>query len=420
MLAASYGLLLHGSGRPRVRAGLNYIAVNLVASSLFLIGVAILYGVTGTLNMADMALKIPLIPVADRGLLHAGVAILGIAFLVKAAMWPLNFWLAPAYAAASAPVAAIFVMLSKVGVYAVLRSWTLLLSTGTADTASSGAALVYGGLATLALAAIAMMTTQLPRRLAGLGIVVSSGTVLAVLGFADAPMVGGALFYMLGSTLAASALFLLGELIERARAVDVAAAIHDDETDHVPFYVDFVESTGPTYEDDKEAQAGQAIPASMAFLGLSFTACALVIAGLPPLPGFLGKFAMLTALLDASPQRTPHSAWSMSGPGWTLLALLIGSSLLATIALSRAGIRYFWAPQDRPAPRLRAIECVPIAALLLVAAALTIHPDPVLRYTRAAAASLLNPTQYIRAVMSATPVPAPVRASRASVDRVPP
>jgi multicomponent K+:H+ antiporter subunit D len=416
MLAASYGLLLHGSGRPRVRAGLHYIAVNLVASSLFLIGVAILYGITGTLNMADMAQKIPLIPVEDRGLLHAGAAILGIAFLVKAAMWPLNFWLTPAYAAASAPVAAIFVILSKVGVYAVLRLWTLLLSTGATATAFGGAALVYGGLATLTLAAIAMMTTQLPRRLAGFGIIVSSGTLLAVLGFADAPMVGGALFYMLGSTLAASALFLLGELVERARAVDVVAAIHDDETDHVPFYVDFVESTGPTYEEDEEAQAGQAIPAAMAFLGLSFTACALVIAGLPPLSGFLGKFAMLTALLDASAQPAVAFSGSMSRPGWALLALLIGSSLLATIALSRAGIRYFWAPQDRPTPRLRVIECAPIAALLLVAVALTVRPDPVLRYTQAAAASLMNPSPYVDAVMSAKPVPAPVRATRASAD----
>ena len=74
MLAASYGLLLHGSGRPRVRAGLHYIAVNLLASSLFLIGVAVLYGITGTLNMADMAQKFPLIPPDDRSLLHAGVA----------------------------------------------------------------------------------------------------------------------------------------------------------------------------------------------------------------------------------------------------------------------------------------------------------------------------------------------------------
>ena len=224
MLAASYGLLLHGSGRARVRAGLHYIAVNLLASSFFLIGVAILYGITGTLNMADMALKLPLIPADDRGLLHAGAAILGIAFLVKAAMWPLNFWLAPAYAAASAPVAALFVHAHQGG---HLRGAAVVDAAAVdrygATAAFGGAALVYGGLATLALAAIAMLTTQQPRRLAGFGIVVSSGTLLAALGFADAPMVGGALFYLLGSTLAASALFLLAELIERARAVDVAA-----------------------------------------------------------------------------------------------------------------------------------------------------------------------------------------------------
>jgi multicomponent K+:H+ antiporter subunit D len=103
MLAASYGLLLHGSGTARVRSGLHYIAVNLLASALFLVGVAMLYGVTGTLAMADMAQKLAAIPAADRGLLHAGVAILAVAFLAKAAMWPLGFWLVPAYSAASAP-----------------------------------------------------------------------------------------------------------------------------------------------------------------------------------------------------------------------------------------------------------------------------------------------------------------------------
>ena len=104
MLSASYGLLLHGSGRWRVRAGLHYLVINLAASSLFLIGVSMLYGVTGTLNMADMAQRILAVPAEDRGLLHAGAAILAIAFLTKAAMWPLNFWLVPAYTAASAPV----------------------------------------------------------------------------------------------------------------------------------------------------------------------------------------------------------------------------------------------------------------------------------------------------------------------------
>ena len=106
MLAASYGLLLHGSGRPRVSAGLHYIAINLAASSLFLIGVSILYGITGTLNMADLAQSIAGVAVADRGLLHAAAAILAVAFLIKAAVWPLNFWLVPAYSAATAPVGA--------------------------------------------------------------------------------------------------------------------------------------------------------------------------------------------------------------------------------------------------------------------------------------------------------------------------
>ena len=90
LLAASYGLLLHGGGAMRVRAGLHYIAINLVASLLFLVGVAVLYGVTGTLNMADIAHKLPLVPESDRGLLHAGAAILAVAFLAKAALWPLN------------------------------------------------------------------------------------------------------------------------------------------------------------------------------------------------------------------------------------------------------------------------------------------------------------------------------------------
>ena len=114
LLAASYGLMLHGSGRARVSSGLHYISINLLASSLFLIGAALIYGVTGTLNMADLALKIPLVPEADRGLLHAGAAILAVAFLAKAGMWPLNFWLVPAYSAASAPVAALFAIMTKV------------------------------------------------------------------------------------------------------------------------------------------------------------------------------------------------------------------------------------------------------------------------------------------------------------------
>src|SRR3546814_5668661 len=121
MLSASYGLALHGSGLARVRAGMHYIVVNLGASFLFLIGVSLIYGVTGTLNMADLAVRAPQVVAQDRMLLEAGAAVLGVAFLVKAGMWPLSFWLPTTYTAAAPPVAAVFAIMSKVGVYVVLR-----------------------------------------------------------------------------------------------------------------------------------------------------------------------------------------------------------------------------------------------------------------------------------------------------------
>ena len=128
LLAASYGLLLHAPGRTRVGAGLHYIAINLVASSFFLIGAALLYGVTGTLNFADLAARIPEVAADDQAVLHVAVAVLAVAFLTKAAIWPMGFWLVPAYSAAGAPVAALFAIMTKVGIYAVLRLWSLMFA----------------------------------------------------------------------------------------------------------------------------------------------------------------------------------------------------------------------------------------------------------------------------------------------------
>ena len=216
MLTASYGLLLHGSGWARVRSGLHYIAMNLLASSMFLIGVAMLYGVTGTLNMADMAIMVPAIPENDRGLLHAGAAILSVAFLVKAAAWPLNFWLPSAYSAASTPVAALFAVMTKLGVYAILRVWTLLFPQEAGVSALFGGPVLVGlGLLTLAFGAIGIMATQHLGRMAAFSAILSSGTLLAALGFGQPAVTGGALYYILGSTLAISAFFLLVELVER-------------------------------------------------------------------------------------------------------------------------------------------------------------------------------------------------------------
>jgi multicomponent K+:H+ antiporter subunit D len=389
MLAASYGLLLHGGGADRVRAGLHYIAINLVASLLFLIGVAVLYGVTGTLNMADIATKLPDVPASDRGLLHAGAAILAIAFLAKAALWPMNFWLPPAYAAASAPAAALFAILTKVGVYALLRLWTLCFpATAGASAGFGGGVLVWGGLLTLVFGAIGMMASQRLARLAGYSVIASSGTLIASIGFGAPALTTGALYYLASSTLAGAALFLLVELMERSRQVELGPDQLDDGRDALPDFL--APQPGINLDDEQEALIGRAIPAALAFLGVAFMVCTLVVAGLPPLSGFIGKLAMLSALREAG-----------SVSGWLLFAGLIGAGLLAVTALMRVGMRHFWITDNRPAPRLRVAETLPIALLLGAAIGMVVMAEPVLGYTRAAAEALHDPVRYIDAVMGA-------------------
>ncbi|MDR1967249.1 MAG: monovalent cation/H+ antiporter subunit D [Burkholderiaceae bacterium] len=408
MLTASYGLLLHGSGPARVKAGLHYIAVNLLASTLFLIGVAILYGVTGTLNLADMAVVVPSIAPQDRGLLEAGAAILAIAFLVKAGAWPLNFWLTPAYSAAVAPVAALFAVMTKLGVYAVLRVWTLLFSPAAGVSAQfGGSALVWIGLATLAVGAVGIMATHHLGRMAAACTVMSSGTILAAIGFGRPDITAGALYYAVGSTLAVSALFLIVELIDRSRAADETPVYVSEvePAEGFAYPVDMLPPPDVNLDDDQHPLIGQAIPAAMAFLGLSFIACALTVAGLPPLSGFVGKVVMLTGLLGAT--QVSGQARDVAMPIWVFMALLIGAGLLTTIALSRAGVRYFWSPRGRPVPRLRVIETAPIAALLLLIGALAWQTDAALRYTQSTARALHQPYGYIGCVAGARPLPSP-------------
>ena len=407
MLTASYGLLLHGSGWARVRSGLHYIAMNLMASTMFLIGVAMLYGVTGTLSFADMAIMVPAIPENDRGLLHAGAAILAVAFLVKAAAWPLNFWLPSAYSSASAPVAALFAVMTKLGAYAVLRVWTLLFPQDAGVSALYGGPVLVGlGLLTLAFGIVGVVATQHLGRMAAFCAILSSGTLLAALGFGAPAVTGGALYYTLGSTLAISAFFLLVELIDRTREVEERPLYVGELESEDPFAypVDLMPVRDVNLDDDEQALIGRAIPAAMAFLGLAFIVCALTIAGLPPMAGFVGKVVMLSALLN--PAGFGDSA-PISTAAWLLLALLVIGGLLQVIAMSRAGVRYFWATHDRPVPRLRIIETLPIGALLLLVGALVWQADAVLRYANATARSLHDPREYIGSVVSTKPLPSP-------------
>lgn len=410
MLAASYGLLLHGSGPSRVRAGLHYLAMNLLASSLFLVGAALIYGVTGTLNMADLAARIPAVPASDRALLHAGCAILAVAFLAKAALWPLNFWLAPAYTAASAPAAALFALLTKVGVYVLLRLSTLLFSPAAGASAGFGNSwLLWGGMATLAFGAIGMLSAQRPARLAAYAVIVSAGTLLAALGFGLPTLTAGALYYLPGSTFAVAAFFLLAELMDRSRQADPAAQrAPEDEEDHLPFALAEQEiKRDANLDDEEEVLVGRAIPASTAMLGLAFVCCALLLAGLPPLSTFVAKFAMLSALL--------HSAdigGEIAAPAWLFFGLLMGAGLLALIALSRTGMRFFWAPVDRSPPQLRLLEYMPIAVLVALCVGLALHAEGLLSYARDTAQLLYRPQGYIEAVLSTRPVATPTNAER--------
>lgn len=399
LLAASYGLMLHGSGRARVSAGLHYIAINLLASSLFLIGAALLYGVTGTLNMADLGVRIAGLDGADRGLVHAAAAILATAFFAKAGAWPLNFWLVPAYSAAVSPVSAVFALLTKLGIYTLLRLWTVMFAPDAGMSAQFGqGALVGLGIATLFAAALGVLGTQRLSNLAGFSVLVSAGTLLTAVGLGQPGVWAGALYYLLNSTLAASAFFLLIDMIERWRNEGASIAPHED-AGSAPFLAeDLTAHAHVNLDDERQALYGRAIPAGVAFLGLGFMACTLLLAGLPPFSGFVGKFAMLSSLLDAP---------VVSPAGWTFLAMLLASGFLTLVAFSRTGIRHFWTQDHGMMPSLRALEVLPVAALLAACVALTIEAEPVMQHAQATAEGLLHPDAYREAVFGARQIPSP-------------
>jgi multicomponent K+:H+ antiporter subunit D len=380
LLAASYGLVLHGSGLARVRAGLHYVAINLAASLLFLIGVSMIYGISGSLNMAEVAVRVAQIAPEDRVLVETGAAILGIAFLIKAGMWPLGFWLPETYPTLAAPSAAIVSILSKVGVYAVLRLWLLIFGDGAGASAGFGGGwLLIGGLLTIAFGSIAVLATQSSARLASASVLVSSGTLLATIGAGQVGATSGALFYLTSSILGIAGFFLLIELIERGRGVgaDVLAVSR--------------EAFGEDEEEDEDDEIGVAIPATMALLGMSFMACALLIAGLPPLSGFLAKFAILAPLLG--------SETGVAETTWALLAALVLSGLATIIAMTRTGIEVFWVSPAGELPRVRIVEIAPVMLLLGLCVLLTVYAGPVMRYMDATAQSLHLPQGYTAGVL---------------------
>ncbi|EJF80123.1 hypothetical protein MCO_00340 [Bartonella sp. DB5-6] len=385
MLTASYGLALHGSGQFRVRAGLHYVVVNLVASLFFLTGAALIYGVVGTLNMADLAVKIRHIAAEDIVLFEIGAVFLGITFLLKAGMWPLNFWLMPTYSAAVAPVGASFALLSKVGIYVILRLTLLWFGPESGYFNHFGhTILFYGGLATMAFGFVGVLASQVLVRLASYSVLVSSGTLLAAIGIGNTALTAGALFYIVSSTLALGAFFLLVELVERCQ--DVAANV--------------LTVTMEVYGDDEEEEddeVGTYLPVTLAILGACFSICAILIIGLPPFSGFVAKFMMFTAILD-------HTKGDLSASlpvyyDWFFVIFVTLSGFAALIALTRTGIRTFWVSLEGRIPRVQVIEFAPIAILLALCFLITIAAGPVSHYMSETAKTLYDSQNYIGSVL---------------------
>lgn len=381
LLAASYGLILHGSGEMRVTAGLHYIAINLLASLLLLIAIALIYGVTGTLNLADLARRAGELQLGDRHLFEAAAAILGVAFMIKAAAWPLNFWLPSAYSHACPPVAALFAVMTKVGIYALVRVGSLLVPTG-APAAFGGEWMFPVGLATLLFGTIGLLSAYQVERVVSYCVLISSGTLLSALGMPGVAMTGPALFYLVSSVLATAAFYLLVEMVERTRKVGADILAVSMEA------FDLEDSDPP---DQAGVVVGVAIPAAMAFLGMSFIASALLITGLPPLSGFVAKFSLLSAAFQTSDTAPGMAAW-------LLVSVVLISSLAGIIALVRTGIRLFWA-NETVTPHLRIAEAVPVAALVFAGVGLAIWAGPILSFMNDTALSLSHPNLYVDAVL---------------------
>nr|WP_242479572.1 monovalent cation/H+ antiporter subunit D [Lamprobacter modestohalophilus] len=394
LLIASYGLLVHGGGAARSRAALHYVVLNMVGSSLFLMGVASLYAVTGTLSLAELSDRLPELAPDQAPLAGTGLLLLTGAFALKAALVPLHAWLVPAYSAALAPVAALFAIMTKVGVYALLRLFALM-PIGDAVSDATLAELpvarlpiqpliATGALLTLAVGAIGVVVAAELRTMVAYLILVSVGTLLAGVAAGTAEGIAAGLYYLIHTTLITAGLFLLIDVISQGRA------------------------RGSCLQPAQQ-------PPAAAWLGALFLLGALAIAGLPPLSGFVGKALILEAVQDASVAGSEFGSGSGSGsgPDWMLSwTAVLGSTLLVVIGLSRAGMMLFW--QGPPSTRIasgRGAYAPAATALLAASPLLALFAAPIAGYTQSLALQLLDGEDYIMAIRGLEPVDPPSAAT---------
>ena len=370
LLLASYGLMLHGGGRNRTRAGMHYVVINLVGSTLFLFAVGALYGTLGTLNLADLALKIPAVTPADQGLVASAALVLLVVFAIKAAAFPLYLWLPGTYGETSAPVAALFAIMTKVGLYAMLRVHGTMFSDAVLPNALDNLVspwLLWLGLLTLIMATLGILAASKLRRQVAYLVLASVGTIMIALGLNTASALTGGLYYWMHTTLLSAGFFLLADLIRRARA-----------------------------GSGDQIVPGPGMPAIVLTGGLFFV-YALTMAGLPPLTGFFGKLLILHAAIG-SPLRTP------------VYATILITSLLIIMALARSGVMIFYRttgtdadirPPSDPAPQ-RYAQWSAILLPLGLAAMMVLAANPLSQWLQQTSLQARDASGYIQAVFTQT------------------
>ncbi|MGD9870992.1 MAG: monovalent cation/H+ antiporter subunit D [Thauera sp.] len=366
LLIASYGLMVHGGGGLRVKAGVQYVVTNLVGSSVFLIAAGLIYSVTGTLNMADLAVKVPQVPAADQALLQTGAVLLLLVFAVKAALVPMHFWLPGTYANAPGPVAALFAIMTKVGAYSIIRLYLLAFGADAGDAAWLAAPwLLPAGLVTLVLGMTGVLAARSLGQMASFAVIGSMGMLLATVAVFTERSTSAALYYMIHSTFAAGALFLVADLVAEGRGM---------QRDRL--------AAAPRF-----AQGG--------LIAALFFVAAIGITGMPPLSGFIGKLLVLDGV-----RASAHAAWF-----WTLI---LSTSLIAIVGFARGGSIVFWKAHALPATqasaagrRAPALAFVAVGSLLACLLLLTVFAGAIHGWLDLLAAQLYAPAGYIDAVLGA-------------------
>ncbi len=302
LLTASYVLMTLGGTGPRIRAGVTYVVVSVVSSVLFLIAIAMIYGATGTINMADLGIKLAQLDTGTQALLHV---LLLVAFGIKAAVFPLSFWLPDSYPTAPAPVTAVFAgLLTKVGVYAIVRTETLLFPGNTLNSP-----LMVAALLTMVVGILGALAQSDIKRMLSFTLVSHIGYMIFGLALSSVAGLGATVFYVAHHITIQTSLFMVTGLIERR---------------------------GGSSSVDRLAGLAKLSP----LLGFLFFIPAMNLAGIPPFSGFLGKLGLLQAGVELG---TPLA-----------YALVIGgvlTSLLTLLAIARVWNRAFWRkPEDAENP----------------------------------------------------------------------